>query len=157
MSASRDKGTAAETAIVRWARLNGFPWADRQPLRGRDQGDITLCPGVIIEAKNHARTGVAIGPSVLRLWLRQTEVERDAAGADHGILVVKRAGTADVGRWAAYLPLHRLAGVLADTQADRWWSERGHAYPVSMDLAALARLLRVAGYGHPLDEEHASS
>ena len=57
MSASKAKGTAAETAVLRYVRDNGFPWAHRLALTGNaDQGDISLLPGnlVIVEVKSHA-------------------------------------------------------------------------------------------------------
>lgn len=138
----RKKGTAAETAVVNWLRANGFGGADRQPLRGRDQGDITACPGVIIEVKDHKRVAGGIPPAVLTEWMRQTEAERCNADADLGILVVKRSGTADPGRWYAYVPL---------------WVVRPTALtpreaPVCMSLADLVVLLRSHGWGDALDD-----
>lgn len=54
MSASKDKGTRAETAVVRYLREHGFPHAERAPLRGaNDQGDITGLPLWVIEVKAH--------------------------------------------------------------------------------------------------------
>jgi len=156
---SKDKGTAAETAVVRWARTNGFPGADRQPLRGnRDTGDIDLCPGIVLEVKNHA--GVAsVGqpaPAQLREWMAQADLERDNAGAAHCPLIVKRAGVADPGRWFTYLPLHQLAALLADDDAGQWWADRTFHDPICMELRTLTRILRTAGYGTPIDVEAAS-
>lgn len=149
---SRAKGTAAESAIVRWARANGFPWADRQPLRGgRDQGDITLCPGVIVEAKDHARTGVQITPGTLRTWMAQTETERANARADHAVLVVKRGGTTDPGRWSAYVTAWALAELIYPARASEAVDSPALTAPVRLDLADLAVLLRCAGWGSPLD------
>ena len=42
-------GTAAETAVTRYARTAGFPLAERRALAGgADLGDILLAPGVIV-------------------------------------------------------------------------------------------------------------
>lgn len=52
MSASRDKGTAWETAIVNYLREQGAPHAERRALTGnKDRGDITGIPGLVVEAK----------------------------------------------------------------------------------------------------------
>lgn len=113
---SKAKGTAAETALLRYAHQNGFPHADRQPLRGnRDQGDLALCPGVVVEVKNHSGMPALGQPSaaVLAQWMNQTEVERTNARAAIGLLVVKRKGTTDPGRWFAYLPIGTLSDLTA--------------------------------------------
>lgn len=151
----RQKGTAAETAVVRWARENGFGHADRQPLRGgRDQGDIALCPGVIVEVKNH-NGGPAVGqpaPGVLTEWMLQTEIERANAGADIGVLVVKRAGTRDVGRWFAYVSVWTLADVLSGPLCLAGEIETTLRAPVCLAVADLAALLRAAGWGDQLED-----
>jgi hypothetical protein len=147
---SKAKGTAAETAVVRWARDNGFPMADRQPLRGnRDAGDIDLCPGIVLEVKNHA--GAAVGqprPGLLAAWMAQAALECENAGAVMCPLVVKRGGTADPGRWFAYIQAYefaRLMGAPTVHLADP-------AAPWCTDLGTLARLLRWAGYGDALEQ-----
>lgn len=148
----RAKGTAAETAVVRWARNNGFGHADRQPLRGgRDAGDITLCPGVIVEVKNHrtAATGQP-APGVLTDWMRQTETERANAGAQVGVLVVKRAGTTDPGRWFAYVTAWTLADILAGTSLITDHAVAGA--PVCLTLADLSAILRASGWGDALED-----
>lgn len=55
-------------------------------------------------------------------WLRQLDEQRDEAKADHAVLVVKRRNLGDPGQWLAVMP-----------------------------LAAIARLLRDAGYGYELE------
>ena len=61
MSASRRKGTAAKTAMVRWLQAHGFPFAERRALRGRDdQGDVAGIPGIALEVKNCNRTELAV-------------------------------------------------------------------------------------------------
>lgn len=151
---SKNKGTAAETAVVRWARDHGYPHADRQPLRGnRDAGDIALTPGVIVEVKNR-RLPTGIPTAVdLTEWMRQTESEREVARADVGILVVKRNGTTDPGRWFAYVTAWTLAEIVTGTSGG---NAHVHAIPalsapVCLTLADLTTLLRGAGWGQRLD------
>lgn len=55
-------------------------------------------------------------------WIDQLTAEMENAGADIGAVIWKRAGTTDVAHWHALLPVH-----------------------------ALARLLRQAGWGVPLE------
>lgn len=143
---SKKKGTAAETAVVHHARGHGFPWADRQPLRGnRDAGDITLAPGVIAEVKNHALPTGHPTPGQLDEWMRQTILEQNIAGADVGILIVKRRGTRDVGRWHAYVTAWTLAEIV---HGDSINPVSDHAAaPVCLAVDPLLELLRAAGWG----------
>lgn len=83
----RNKGTAAETAVVGFLQQNGFPWAERRSLKGiKDRGDITGTPGLVWEVK-HADAGIRMGE-----WISQTYIERANAGADHGVLIMKPKG-----------------------------------------------------------------
>lgn len=144
---AKAKGTAAETAIVRWARDHGFPGADRQPLRGSlDAGDLTLCPGVIVESKVRQAAGTGQpGEQLLSGWLREVDVETRNARADFGLLVVKRSGTTDVGRWWCYMRLGHFLRLtrtpvdhcLYDTLTD----------PICMSVASMVAALRANGYG----------
>lgn len=102
---SKQKGTAAETATVNYCRANGFPDAARLTLTGRhDKGDIVLVgtsarPRVILEVKAHK----AFSDGDVMMWLGETERERINAGAERGVLVVKRPakGTAQISHWWA--------------------------------------------------------
>lgn len=94
---SKQKGTAAETALVRYLKANGFPEARRQPLAGnRDIGDVWVCPWTIAEVK--VRTGPYSDADVDK-WLLECETERVNAAADECWLVVKRVGKACPGNW----------------------------------------------------------
>lgn len=150
---SGDKGTKGETAVVRWARDNGFGHADRLTKTGNhDRGDVLLAPGLMVEVKNVA-TAAQRGPTPgdLAAWMRETETERVNGGHDLAFLVVKRAGTADVGRWWAFLPAHDLANLVIGS-----WAVIGvpgvHSAPVSLTVADLTALLRSAGWGDPLED-----
>ena len=109
MSASKAKGTAAETAVVRYLQANGFPYADRSPLRGnKDRGDVTgLGPGVVLEVKNCKRIELAG-------WLDELDAEMRNAGAYIGACIHKRRGTTDPGKWFATLPFSVLVDLLRE-------------------------------------------
>ena len=108
MSKQRAKGTAFETAVVRFLQENGFQYAERRALHGdTDRGDITGTPALVWECKNH---------KTLKLseWVRETETERHNDGADYGVLVVKRAGIGDVGKAYAIMTLEQMCQLLND-------------------------------------------
>lgn len=130
---SKNKGTAAETAFTRYAREHGFPHAERRALAGyKDVGDVWLTVGVIAEVKNYTLpTGFPTGGQVEK-WLAEAAVERDNAGADHCILVVKRKGTTDVGQWFSF------------RETVFGWTMRTVAHDLN--------LVRFHGYGDPLEE-----
>lgn len=140
MSRSRDIGTAAETAIVRYAREHGFPMAERRALRGKaDAGDVLLCPGIIVESKaGEAARGAS--DALIHNWLEQTERERRNAGAHIALLVTVRPniGPRNAGRWWAHLRSDHHGGA-----------------PVRMHLANALTWLRTLGYGDPVEPEPA--
>ena len=81
------KGSTFELEVARFLEANGFPYAARRFGAGAklDRGDIDGIPGVVIEVKNHARI-------VLSEWVDEMRVEQANAGANEGIVVVKRKG-----------------------------------------------------------------
>lgn len=112
MSPHRRKGTTFETLIVRYLQTVGFPYAERRALHGNlDKGDVTGVGPLVFECKAAKR-------HELSNWLAQTETERVNAGADYGILIVKRQGH--------------------NTGAEQY---------AVMRLEDMVRLLREAGYG----------
>lgn len=137
-------GTALESAVVRHARDHGFPGADRQPLRGtRDEGDVTLAPGVIVEAKSHKTAGTGQpGPKVLATWMDETELERVNAGADYALLIVKRTGSTDVATFWCYLPMWQVAALLNVPEAPPDLDA-----VVCLTVRSAFALLLAAGYG----------
>jgi hypothetical protein len=106
------KGTAAETACVKYAQANGFPEARRNPLTGsKDTGDLTLCDRVIVEVKADKSLDYP-------RFIRETEAERVNAQAAVGLCFIKPPGVAE-GRmrlwWClmhagTYEALEQLAG-----------------------------------------------
>ena len=115
MSKAKQKGTAAETALVRFLQGQGFPGAERRALggggAGEDLGDITGIPALCMEVKNHATYKIPA-------WLKETEIERQNARADFGILVVKPNGigmTSDkVGQWWGIMPMQMMMDLLRE-------------------------------------------
>lgn len=99
MSKSKQKGTAAETAVVNWLKSKGRKHVERRSLNGSsDRGDIAGIPGVVIEVKNHARME-------LSQWLSELEVEIGNDKADTGVVIHKKRGTTDVAEWYATMPV----------------------------------------------------
>jgi hypothetical protein len=150
-------GTAAETGVVRYCKPNGFPHADRLALHGAlDEGDVQLCPGVVLEVKGGKRAEAA-SDALVTAWLDETEVERRNRGADVAALVLKRKGkgAANAGAWWVYLPGWTFVYLAASVDYPRIDPAR-HARvfaalpTVRIALAALVDLLRAAGYGDPL-------
>lgn len=151
----RDVGTAAESAVVRVLRDNGFPHAERRALRGNlDCGDVTGTPGVCWEVKGGDAARRASDGQVAA-WLAETERERVNARADVGVLVVARAGIglANAGRWWAVLRLDPLQ-LLIDRGG--YTPEHLQDAPVRLHLADACALLVAAGYGTPETEKDRS-
>ncbi|WP_327719862.1 hypothetical protein OG381_34305 [Streptomyces sp. NBC_00490] len=109
MSASKQKGTAAETAVVRFLQ-HWWPDAERRALSGnKDKGDVAGVPGVAVEIKAAARLALA-------KWQRETLDEQENAGALRCVLVVKRPYK-PVAQWDAYLPAWQVG---IETEASEW-------------------------------------
>ena len=110
MSRAKAKGTAAESALVRFLSGQGFPNAERRALTGQfDQGDVTGTPCLAWEVKNHKTYHFPA-------WLKETETERINAEADFGILVVKPngVGLANAGQWWAVMSVADIVNLLRD-------------------------------------------
>jgi hypothetical protein len=110
---SKSIGTAAESAVTKFAKANGFPFAERRTLHGSaDCGDVKLDSRgrVVIEVKA-GKAAETASDSQIAKWLEETERERVHAGADRAFLVVKRAGkgTQSVGSWWAVSGLDAIA------------------------------------------------
>jgi len=115
MSKAKQKGTAAETAVVRFLQGQGFPLAERRALgggsSGEDLGDITGIPMLCMEVKNHATYKIPA-------WIKETEIERQNAKADYGLLIVKPAGVGlspdKVGQWWGIMPMWEMMNLIRD-------------------------------------------
>ena len=112
MSKARQKGTAAETAVVKWLRANGWKDADRHPLRGQaDQGDIKAIKNTVLEVKNHKSYSIPA-------WLREVEVEKQNAKAEFGAVIIKPNGVGlnNVDQWWAVMTVHDFAKLCAEAK-----------------------------------------
>jgi hypothetical protein len=99
MSKSKQKGTAAETAVVNWLLSKGRKHVERRSLNGvNDRGDIAGVPRVVLEVKNCVKME-------LSAWLKELEVEMINDKADTGVVIHKKKGTTDVGLWYATMPV----------------------------------------------------
>lgn len=149
----RDIGTRTESAVVKYARSNGFPHADRLALHGAlDEADVQLCPGVVIEVKGGKRAETA-SDALVAAWLDETEVERRNRGADVAALVLKRKGkgAANAGQWWAHLPGWAYVWLAqCGPNVMYYGADIAHAPAVRITVAELVDLLRRAGFGDPL-------
>lgn len=149
MTRPKDIGTQGETAVVRYLRANGFPYAERRALAGaNDLGDVTGTPGVCWEVKA-GRVAEASADGCLATWQAQLDTEQRNTRSDIGVLVLKRkaVGTANAGRWWAYVRAEQIATLLNGHTVS---SE--HRAWVRLTLADAVALLRQAGYGTALPE-----
>lgn len=108
MSKAKQKGTAAESAVVKFLQENGFIYAERRALHGTvDKGDITGCGPIVFEVKDHAKL-------TLSEWVKELEVEIANAKASTGSVVAKRRGKGNAGEWYAIMPFSRLVALLKE-------------------------------------------
>lgn len=110
MSKAKQKGTSAESALVKYLQANGFPNAERRALTGSlDQGDITGTPCLAWEVKNHKAYHIPA-------WLKECEIETGNAKADFGILAVKPngVGLGNAGQWWAIMTMDQMVKLLRE-------------------------------------------
>lgn len=159
--ANRDRGHRAERDVVRWLRDNGFPSAERAVRTGyrtasrvaADPGDITGTGPVLWSVKDCARERIDA-------WMDELDAMSDDSqygGVSVPLLVVKRRGHADPGRWwcwlwqGQYLDLYRT-WLVRSNLTDPYdnlplWTPTGTEYPLRMELGHVMPLLLAAGYG----------
>lgn len=93
MNRSKQKGTAAETAVVNFYRSKYWPNAERRTLSGaNDRGDVAGVIGIVTEVKDCKEMN-------LSGWLKEAERERLNDNADYGVVWHKKRGTTDPGQW----------------------------------------------------------
>lgn len=146
--ANRRKGHDAERAVAKWLRANGFPHAERAVRTGytgndrtvADPGDVAGTPGIAWQIKDCAAEQI-------NTWLVETEEQRCATHADYGILVQRRRGKADPGRWWAWIDSNALARLISGRGGDPWVPK----FPARVELHDLTVLLRHCGYGNDVE------
>jgi hypothetical protein len=102
VSASKDKGTAAETAVVRFLRANGYPHCERRALAGaQDRGDVAGIPGLVVEVKAVARMELAgwLDEASSESVTARNRVDGSIALADVPVVWHKRRGKRSPGDW----------------------------------------------------------
>ncbi len=93
MNPSKAKGTAAETAVVRYLHEEGFPQVERRTLSGSyDRGDVAGLTGIAVEVK--ACRTMALGS-----WVDESQVEKVNAEARIGVVWHKRIRHSNPGDW----------------------------------------------------------
>lgn len=150
------RSKASERKVATYLRVSGWPGAERTVRTGystgdramADVGDIDGTPGVVWQVKDTGEREWWRVPN----WLADTNVQRDAAHADYGVLVVRRPGHAHAGEWWAYLwlgPFMHLALAASEplimnrpVPPTVLWDA-----PVRLELRHLLPVLRAAGYG----------
>lgn len=120
---SKQKGTKAETTVVRYLNAHGVA-AKRKALTGnQDQGDIdakTVYGDMVLEVKAGQQTA---NPSRSQLteWLRQARVEGDNAKADAALVIVRyRRQIKDAEVW-----FETMDGGKVMMYLDEWVKENG--------------------------------
>jgi Holliday junction resolvase len=94
VSKSKQKGTAAETAVVKYLEEQSFPAVRNPPQGAKDKGDIKLLnfPLLVVEVKNCVRME-------LSEWLKEVKAEKENAKAEVGVAWHKKRGTTNPGEW----------------------------------------------------------
>jgi len=99
MSDNRDKGTKAETAVIKLAIEMGFDKVSRAPLAGKnDIGDIIGIDGVCIEVKD-------VKDPKMKEYFLETLKEARQKGDSLPVLVM-RVFRKNTRQWDAFIPLH---------------------------------------------------
>lgn len=112
MSKSKQKGTLAETAVADYLRQT-FPTVERRALSGvNDKGDISNVPDCVVEVKNQKTYKI-------QEWMRETEIERQNAEADLGVLVIKPngVGVSKVSQWWAVVSLETITRLIEELES----------------------------------------
>ena len=135
---SRAKGLQAERDLANYLKANGLTEARRSVATGHaalaDSGDIAGVPGFAIQSKNLARR--LEGKLLTDTWhatVRQAaELSRQQHGDDvRPIIIEKRAGTKDVGRWW----LHTDSGIYIRMITGRWqWTGSSSSHLVRVEV-----------------------
>lgn len=142
---NRNRGAAAERAVAKWLRANGFPGAERAVRAAYvgadhvlpDPGDITGTPGIVWQIKDSQR-------EYINAWLDDTDRQRAQANAKFGLLIVRRRGWADPGQWWCWISLDALTDLVMPSElvALPVTGEQ----PVRLELWVVVQLLRAGGW-----------
>ncbi len=118
----RVKGLTAERAVANYLKANGFPDARRSVSTGTihtpDRGDIDGVPGFAVQVKNLARRleGKLLADTWDAVVLQSISMTAQTGVESRPVVIEKRAGTTDVGRWW----LHTDSGIYVRMITGRW-------------------------------------
>ena len=88
---AKKAGTSWETAIKAFLIEQGWPHVERRARTGgKDQGDLTGIPGLVIEAKN-------VNRFALSGWVKEAKAEAANAGAETWCVWIKKDGKTSPG------------------------------------------------------------
>lgn len=128
----RTKGLTAERAVANYFKAQGWPDAKRSVATGwsnsstesGDVGDILGVPGFAVQVKNlkSGLTGKALDDVYQEALAQAVSLTRLTGRDSAAIIIEKRAGTADVGRWWAHLSNRTYLRMLTG----RWQFTAGH-------------------------------
>lgn len=109
---SKQKGTAAETAVVRYLHSRGYSAAERLALRGNtDHGDVRVTRLTHIEVKGGKAAESASREQIAK-WVAEAEREGEYSDTFCFLVTKKRGkGNASVGEWRAFVrisDIHRM-------------------------------------------------
>ena len=114
-SSQKRKGNRAELDVARWLQTMGHPRAARiQAGTHDDCGDISGIPGVVIEVKDRQTHN-------WKQYFGQLATQIINADAFTGVLIVKRPGETDPGKWLAVMPGYEwinLINILKEARPD---------------------------------------
>lgn len=147
--ASVDVGKETERMVAAYLRRRGLAGVERTVATGyrtngrtrADRGDLTGIPGVCVQVKSLRPATRAEAQT--RRWLAETEQQRAASGASVGLLIVRRWGTTDVGRWWCFLTTWDLFGM-----ADGFSGQPSlhHRAPVRLELSDVVDMMQAWGW-----------
>jgi hypothetical protein len=154
--ASRAKGIRAERELAKYLRT-WWPEAERAVVTGfragdhvcDDRGDIRGAGELVWQCKNVA----TLTDKDVDDILEETRIQTYAARAHYGIVVQRRQGKTDPGKWWAWLTVADVTQLAAQgrykPRPDAWsYTFSGRRMPsVRMLLADVVDLLLDAGYG----------
>jgi hypothetical protein len=116
-ASAKAAGAKAERDVADYlARVLDDDRIDRRVKTGaKDRGDIggLRCHGqrLVVEVKNCARTDLAG-------WIAEAEVEQGNDDALSGLVISKRKGTTDVGRWYVHMTVDQLVALITGQRAE---------------------------------------
>ena len=140
----RTKGLTAERALANYLKSAGWPDARRSVVTGTaqrpDAGDIAGTPGLCFQAKNLA---TVLSGKLLHATWHQTQAQAAELTKQTGkwcapIIVEKRAGSADPGRWWCHLSSRFYVRVLTGR-----WTLVTNLHLVRVELGDIVTDLRL--------------